>query len=173
MKKSILLALVATLAFAVGFGSVATAGTGDSAQASKKGKAKGCKGKKGKGKGKGCKGKGKAPSWPPADGTYSGGEGVGLTIRGGGKKATLEFAGGDSKTCVPLPIDPEATSVTTTKSTFKASGASSSSIAITWSITVTPGLQYRLVIDSSYTFPDQDPCDKPGVEFKGKLTKAG
>jgi len=174
VKRSILLALVATLALTVSFSSVATAATGESAQASAKkgkGKAKGCKGKA-KGKGKGCKGRGASSGLPLTPGTYDGKDGVGLVFKGG-QKASLEFAGGDSKTCVPIPIGTEATSVSSTATSFKASGESSGSLALKWSITVMPGLKYRLVLDSGFAFPDQDPCNKPGAVFSGTLTKAG
>lgn len=155
-----------------------------SATASAKGKAKG--------KGKGCKAKGKGPqpkpepapapptpapptpsSWPLSDGTYDGQEGVGITIKSGGTQAALKYAGTFGKTCIPLPIETDASSVSATGDSFTASGEASGSLKIKWSITVTPDLKYKLVLDSSYAFPDQDPCDKPGVEFTGTLTKAG
>jgi hypothetical protein len=173
MKRSILLALTVVLALTVSLGSVATAAPGDGAQASAKkgkGKAKGCKGKKGKGKAKGCKGKGASSGLPLTPGTYDGQDGVGLVFEGG-KKASLEFVGGDSKTCVPFPIGTSATSVSSTATSFKASGESSSSLELKWSITVTPALKYKLVLDSSFVFPDQDPCDKPGAVFTGTLAK--
>jgi len=172
VKRSILLAFIAALALAVGLGSVATAATGESAQASAKkgkGKAKGCKGKA---KGKGCKGKGASSGLPLTPGAYDDQDGVGLVFQGG-KKASLRFVGGDSKTCVPLPIETSATSVSSTATLFKASGESSSSLELKWSITVTHGLKYKLVLDSGFAFPDEDPCDKPGVVFSGTLTKAG
>lgn len=165
MKKSILLAFVAALALALGVGSVAIAAGDGSAHAAKK-KGKGCKGK---GKAK-CKAKGQG-GLPLSSGTYTGQEGVGLLVKG--KQASLKYAGDSGKTCVMFPIDPEATSVTSTAKKFSASGSSSSSIKLNWSITVTPGLKYTLVLSSSHELPGIDPCDKPGVKFSGTLTKAG
>jgi hypothetical protein len=170
VKRSILLALFATLALAVGVSPVAVAAGDGSAHAAKKGK--GCKGKKGKAKG--CKGKGKGQGGLPlSNGTYTGQEGVGLIVKGGGKQASLKYAGDSGKTCVMFPIDPEATSVTSTSKAFTASSSSDTSIKLKWSITVKPGLKYTLVLDSSHELPGINPCDKPGVKFSGTLAKTG
>lgn len=98
-------------------------------------------------------------------------DGVGLIVKDGGTQASLEFVGGDDKTCVPIPIETEATSVSSANGSFTASGESSGSLTLKWSITVKPDLKYKLVLDSSFTFPETDSCDKPGAKFSGTLTK--
>jgi len=192
LKRSILLALVAALAVAVGFSPAATAGVDSGAHASAK-KGKGCKGKKGKGKagksavasakkkGKGCKPQGKTGSWPPSAGTYDGQDGVGLSIKAGGKQAALTFSPELSepnpKTCIPIGLEFPEEPATTTATLFKAGGKPIDLFGgngqAKWSIQVKPNLNYTLELSSSFSFADQDPCDKPGVVFKGTLTKAG
>jgi hypothetical protein len=43
---------------------------------------------------------------------------------------------------------------------------------VKWAIEVTPDLHYKVVFDSKLEFAETKPCDKPGVEFVGTLTKA-
>lgn|GEM_PF-3287151 len=194
MRKSILLALVAALALALGLSSLATAGQGAGASAKrahKKGKKKGrgCAKAKGKGhgkrahrsataskkKGKGRKGKGcGGGGLPLRPGTYEGQDGIGLEVKAGGKKAAL-IVNGVPDTCLPLPLTLPEEPARSTARLFKAGGKSISvfngSGTIRWVIEVMPRLRYKLTLDSSYAFPEQPPCDKPGRHFSGALRK--
>jgi hypothetical protein len=192
VKRSILLALVAALALSFGLSSLATANApGDATASAKKGK--GCKGKKGKGKasqsasasakkkgkGKGCKGsKGGKGSWSLPVGSYDGQDGIGLTVKAGGTQASLIYAAGfgDEKTCIPVPLEFPAEPVTSTSNSFKAGGKEVPMLGgdakARWTIEVKTDLRYKVVLDSSYAFPGQTPCDKPGATFTGTLKPA-
>ena len=194
MKKSVLLALVATLALAIGLNSVATAGQGGATASAKKaqvkGKKKSCK-SKGKSKAHrsataskkkgGCKGKGRGGSLL-APGTYDGQDGIGLKVTAGGKMAALIYEppfGGKAKveTCIPVPLEFSEEAATSTATSFKAGGKRNSAFGgsgeIRWTIEVTSGLRYTVRLDSSYAFPEQPPCDAPGAVFHGTLKKTG
>jgi len=201
VRKSILLALVAALALALGVSSLAAAGqdgaTASAKRAHKKGKkkGKGCaktKGhgkrahrsataskKKGKHRGKGCKGGGKrSADWPLRDGTYEGQDGIQLKVEAGGKMAAIVFGGiggGGPQTCIPVSMELSTESVTSTAKLFKAGGKKvpvfGGNGEISWAIEVSPQLRYKLTVDSSFAFPEQEPCDKPGAHFAGGLEK--
>lgn len=202
MRRSILLAVVAALALALGLNSVALAGQDGAAvsakKANKKGKKKrGCKGKgkaKGKNKGKarasarakkkgknrGCKGKGKGKGGSLlTPGTYEGEDGIGLKVTAGGRMASLIYSpsGGRVQTCIPVALELPEEAATSTPTSFKAGGKPNSAYGgngeITWTIEVTTGLRYSVRIDSSHAFPEQDPCNAPGAVFRGTLKKTG
>lgn len=160
---------------------------------------------KAKGKGKGCKGKGPKPKpqpapmlpappppapapptpdppessdWPPSDGVYEGQEGITLFVSGGGKSAALDFAPvGDSRTCVPDPIQTPKAPVTTSETLLTVGGGPVMLEEIfgemTWTIEVKPDLGYKAVIDSTHQELKMPLCDRPGVVFTGTLTKIG
>lgn len=203
MRRSILLALVAVLALAVGFSSLAVAGQDGATTSAKKGnkkgkkKGKGCKskgkgkargknkgrarasaGKKGKKKGKGCKGGAKAaPGWPLRGGEYEGQDGIGLKVTSGGKMAALIYNSheGTRETCIPLALMLPEEPATSTAKSFKAGGETTALFgghgAAKWSIEVTQQLKYKLTLDSSHAFPEQDACESRGVRFSGTLKK--
>jgi len=192
VRRSILLALVAALALALGLSSLAAAGqdgaTASAKRAHKKGKkkGKGCAKAKGKSKGHGkrahrsataskkrgksCKGGG----LPLRPGTYEGQDGIGLEVKSGGKTAALTV-NGVPDTCLPLPLTLPEEPASSTAKLFKAGGKSVPAFGghgeIRWVIEVMPQLRYRLTLDSSFAFPEQDPCDKPGRHFSGGLRK--
>ena len=195
MRRSILLALVAALALALGLSSLAAAGqdgaTASAKGAHKKGKrSKGCpkaKGKrhgkrahrsatasKRKHRGKGCKGGAKGGGLPLRPGTYEGQDGIGLEVKAGGKTAAL-VVNSPPDTCLPLPLTLPEEPASSTAKLFKAGGKSVSAFGgngtIRWVIEVMPQLRYKLTLDSSYSFPEQAPCDKPGRHFSGGLRK--
>ncbi len=184
MRRSILLALVAALALALGLSSLAAAGQGgvetSAKRAHKKGKkkGKGCAKAKGKKKrGKRCKPSGALPLKP---GMYEGKDGIGLNVTEGGKKAAIVFGtshGGGPATCIPIPLELSDKTTVSTAKRFKAGGTKIPSFGgngeIRWVIEVDPKLRYKLTVDSSFAFPDQDPCDKPGARFSGRLKKVG
>ncbi|HEU4906557.1 MAG TPA: hypothetical protein VFT19_10660 [Solirubrobacterales bacterium] len=202
MRRSILLAIVAALALAVGLSSVALAGQGSATtsakKAGKKGKKRGCKAKgkgkakgrnkgkarasakkKGKGKSRGCKAKGGSLLAP---GTYEGQDGIGLKVTAGGKQAALSYAppfGSKVRvqTCIPIPLELPEEAATSTAMSFKAGGKTQSAFGgygeIRWTIEVTSGLRYTLRLDSSHALPEQDPCNAPGAVFRGTLKKTG
>lgn len=200
MRRSILLALVAALALALGLNSVALAGQDGAAvsakKANKKGKKKrGCKAKgkaKGKNKGKarasarakkkgkkrGCKGKSKGGSLL-TPGTYEGEDGIGLKVTAGGKMASLIYSpsGGRVQTCIPLALELPEEAATSTPTSFKAGGKPNSAYGgygeITWTIEVSAGLRYTVRLDSSHALPEQAPCNAPGAVFRGTLKKTG
>lgn len=203
MRRSILLALVAALALALGLNSVALAGQDGAAvsakKSGKKGKKTRCKAKgkakaKGKNKGRarasaratkkgkkrGCKGKSKGKGGSLlTPGTYEGEDGIGLEVTAGGRMATLTYSpsGGRVQTCIPVALElPEEAAISTATS-FKAGGKPNSAYGgygeITWTIEVSAGLRYTVRLDSSHALPEQAPCNAPGAVFRGTLKKTG
>ncbi len=179
MRRSILLAIVAALALALGLSSLAAAGQGgvetSAKRAHKKGKKKGkrCAKAKGKKKGKRCKGGG--ASWLEI-GKYVGGDGVEVDIRSR-KRVFVTFPEAPA-TCLYLPSGAEDENVKVTAKKLTAgyvapSGAKG--FVKRWSLVVTPSYSYKLVIssDTNDLGPGAPQCDKPGVKFQGKLKKVG
>jgi hypothetical protein len=180
---------LASLALALGLGmtgaAVADGGAGASATASKakgtkgKGKKRSCKGKKGKAKRKRKTRGGGGSKLPLRVGTYEGQEGISLRVKSGGKRAALIYTGlGSTKaTCLGVALEfPDEPAKSTAKS-FKAGGKTvtlfGGHATARWVIEVTPKLKYKLTLDSTLTFPEQPPCDMPGVRFNGTLKKTG
>lgn len=191
MRRSILVALVAALALALGLSSLAAAGqdgaTASAKRAHKKGKknGKGCaKGRSkshgkrahrsataSKKKGKGCKGGG--AGWVEI-GKYVGGDGVEVDIRSR-KRVFVTFPGAPA-TCLYLPSGAEDEDVKVTAKKLTAgyvAPADAKGFVKRWSLVVTPNYGYKLVIDSDTNDlgPGAPQCDKPGVKFQGKLKK--
>jgi hypothetical protein len=178
MKKSILLALVAALALAVGFSPTASAVVDRGAQASAE---KGAKCAKGKGKGSASastKGKGKGCKWPPSDGTYGDTQnGISLMLSEDASRAEMTLPSVLRGTCLPLPMQSGDVPTAVRKSSLSASGTAKAGSALvtwsaTWSITVKADLSYVATVDSKTEGVDEDPCSKKNT-FKGKLVKGG
>lgn len=181
MRKSILLALVAALALALGLSSLAVAGQGGAETSAKRAH------EKGKKKGRRCRGKGKkgkrckaTAGWPLRPGTYQGQDGIELRVMAGGKMASIvlgDTSGGGPTTCIPIPLELSKERATSTAKRFKAGGKSNPAFGgsgkIRWVIEVNPRLRYKLTLDSSLALPEQPPCDKPGARFSGALEKTG
>jgi len=182
VKRSILLALVAALALAVGFSpsAGASAGVGDDAQISAKKGAKCAKGRKGKAKGsasasaKGKKGKG--CKWPPSDGTYSDSRnGISLILSEDASRAEMSLPSALSGTCLPLPMQSGEVSTTVRVSSLSAGGTVTAGSSVvkwsaTWKIKVNSDLSYEATVDSKTEGLEEDPCSKHNT-FKGKLAK--
>lgn len=181
MKRSILLALFAALALAVGVSSVAVAAGDGTAHAAKKGK--GCKGKKGKAgksaatqskkKGKGCKAKG-GKGAGLTDGRYADTKNeVELTLSGNGKTAALNFKVPDF--CVLFIYESKPVPVKTTGSGIQASETGTMVLAgipvnTSWTLNVTKSLNYTLT--AAFTGQDSPlgSCGFNGT-IKGTLAK--
>jgi hypothetical protein len=190
VKRSIVLALFAALALAVGVGSVATAAGDGAAQASKKGKK--CKkgtGKAGKStataqakkKGKGCKKKTpKAPPQPEelTEGVYSDAvNGVELKLEGYGKGffASVKFS--IPASCATLAFDSGSpTPANPTNGGVELRGKGTISVAgepfdVSYAMTVTSDASYQIVVDAKAKNPSI-PCDFKGA-ITGRLSKQG
>lgn len=188
MRRSILLALVAALALALGLSSIAIAGQDDATtsakRAHKKGKKKRCKGKKGKahrsaaasrkkGKGKtrrkGCGG----ANWLEI-GKYQGEGVIEVEIRSR-KRVRIRLPEAPA-TCIPgIPIGVEAEDAKLTANKLTAGYTAppgQRGLVSRWQLTITQNYRYKLVVDSDGS-DIGIPCSKPGAKFEGKLKKVG
>ncbi len=114
-----------------------------------------------------------ASDWPPPVGTYEDtSKGIVMVISAGGTQASVALQGND--TCIGALFQTPPAAATATDTSF-VSGASISLFggngAMKWDLEVVRGPRYTLKVDSSHHFPEQEPCDKPGVVIQGAFDK--